>query len=148
MILKPVVGSYCVTWLYEVPKRITLQKKIIRAISWSEYDANTKPLFHRFGLLAVTEFNEYHNACLMYQVVFRLNARLCELVPISCLGHSYATRKKANKIGKRRRLECTRHSVVYRGPKIWTKLDDNLRTVRSITIFMRKLKSYLLSTYE
>ena len=145
--------DYCnVIWCNTYPTHLTkpeiLQKKIIRAISWSKPDAESRPLFHRFGLLKVPEYNKYLNACLIYQVVHRLNTRLCELVPIRYPQHSYDIRVKDHLTGKDRKLTCTRHSVVYSGLQIWNKLDDSLKKVRSLSSFKKHYKKQLLSLYE
>ena len=105
---------WCNTYETHLTKLIILQRKIIRAISWSDYRAHAPPLFLRLGLLRITEFNEYHNACVIFQVVYGLNARLCELVPITHPQHTYNTRNTHHIYGKDRKLVCTGHSVVCR----------------------------------
>ena len=125
-----------------------LQRKVIRAISWSERNAHTPPLFFRYGLSRVAEFNEYHNACTMFQVVNDLNPRLSELVPIYYPNHSYSTRNSDHIHGKDRMLECTRLSVVYRGPQIWNNLDNSLKDMKSFSSFKKNLKRLLISHYE
>ena len=121
---------WCNTYETHLSKLLILQRKIIRAISWSEYRAHAPPLFLRLGLLRITEFNEYHNVCVMFQVVNGLNTRLCELVPIGYPQHTYNTRNTDHIFGKDIELTCTRLSVVYRGPRIWNELDDSLIKVR------------------
>merc|ERR1711970_1475110 len=71
-------------------KLLILQRKIIRAISWADRSAHAT-FFLCLGLMRLTDFNEYHNVCIMFQVVNGLNTRLCELVPISYLQHKYST---------------------------------------------------------
>ena len=97
--------------------------------------------------LTLKDFNEYHNVCTIYQVVHGLNARLCELVPISYPQHTYCTRNTDHIYGKERKLVCTGHSVVCRGPLIWNRLDASLKKVRSFSKFKRKIKDLLMSPY-
>ena len=84
----------------------------------------------------------------MYQVVNCLNERLCELVPIRYPQHNYNTRNTDYVYGKDRKLVCTGHSVVCRGPEIWNKLDENLKKVRSFSKFKKRIKDLLMSPYE
>ena len=65
--------TYCnIIWHNTYPtyteKLLILQKKAIRAISWSTRNSHTNALFHRHGLLKLPECNFYHNACTMYNV--------------------------------------------------------------------------------
>jgi hypothetical protein len=144
--------SYCnVIWCNTYPshlnKLISLQKKIIRAISWSWYNTPTRPLFHRLGLLRLTELNIYHNACIMHQVVNVTNSRLSQLIPISSPLHAHATRNKHLITGKTRRLKCANLSITSRGPKIWNELDGRLKVLKSVSIFKKTLKKELLRLY-
>ena len=52
---------WCNTFKPHLERLKVLQRKVIRAISWSERNAHTPPLFLCYGLLRVAEFNEYHN---------------------------------------------------------------------------------------
>ena len=128
-------------------KRLILQRKNIWAISWAERSAHAPPLFLRLGLMRLTDFNEYHNVCIMFQVINGLNARLCELVPVGYPQHTYNTRNTDHIYGKERKLVCTGHSVVCRGPQIWNRLDESLRKVRSFSNFKKKIKVLLMSPY-
>ena len=138
---------WCNTYETHLSKLLILQRKIIRAISWAERSAHAPPLFLRLGLMRLTDFNEYHNVCIMFQVVNGLNTRLCELVPISYPQHKYSTRNTDHIYGKERRLVCTGHSVVCRGPQIWNRLDASLKKVTSFSKFKKKIKDLLMSTY-
>ena len=84
----------------------------------------------------------------MFQVVNDLNPRLSELVPIYYPNHSYSTRNSDHIHGKDRMLECTRLSVVYRGPQIWNNLDNSLKDMKSFSSFKKNLKRLLISHYE
>ena len=84
----------------------------------------------------------------MFQVVNGVNARLSELIPIRYPQHTYSTRNTDYIYGKDRKLVCTGHSVVCRGPQLWNELDDRLRKVRSFSKFKKEIKVVLMSPYE
>ncbi len=150
-LFEPHINYWNVIWCNTYPSYLkkleSLQKKIIRAMSWSEYNAPTKPLFYRFGLLRLTELNSFHNACVMHQVIHKTNPRLCELVPVCGPRHMYETRKKHLITGKKRRLKTTSLSLVCRGPQTWNQLDESLKAEKSISAFKKKLKTKLLDSY-
>lgn len=139
---------WCNTFPTYTKKLEILQKKIIRALSWSKFNCPTSPLFRRHNLLRITEHNYLQNASIMYQVAHRLNHRLCDLIPISFPPHTHDTRRKHLIIGKQRRLKRTSLSVVCRGPQIWNELSDNIKMSHSISIFKKYLKKQLIATYE
>ncbi len=144
--------NYCnVIWCNTFPSHLrkleSLQKKIIRAISWSGFNTPTRPLFHTFNLLRLTEFNVHQNASMIYQVVYNLNFRLFKLIPVSSPVHVYNTRNIHLINGKKRRLKSTSLSITTRGPQIWNGLNESLKTSKSISVFKRKLKEQLLNSY-
>lgn len=138
---------WCNTFTTHLTKLISLQKKVIRALSRSEFNSPSNPLFRRFSVLRLSELNIYHNACLMFQVINKLNPRLCGLVPIFSPQHSHQTRHKHLISGKHRRLVRTGMSFVCRGPQIWNTIDDSLKLLPNISNFRDQLKKYLLLTY-
>lgn len=72
---------WCNTYHTYLKKLEIPQKKVICAISWSDFNAPTRSIFLGYGILRLNEYNIFHNACTMYQVVFGLNSSLCELFP-------------------------------------------------------------------
>ena len=129
-------------------KLVFLQKKIIRALSCSEINSPTHPPVHHFELLRLAELNEYHNACLMFQVVNRLNSRLSSVVPISSPQHTYQMRIKPFISGKCRRHVRASMSVVCRRLQIWNRIDDGLKVLPFISNFKRQLKNNFLLSYN
>ena len=124
-----------------------LQKKIIRAISWSRFGAPSRPIFQRFGLLRLPELITYHNACTMFEVVHNLNSRLSELVPVYWPDHPYDTRNKEDISGKKRLLEKTRLGIAYKGARIWNKIDEWMKSLL-FRSFKKALRENLLDSYS
>jgi len=111
---------------YLLKKLEILQKKVIRAMSWSDFNAPTRSIFLGYGILRLKEYNIFHNACTMYQRSLVWMAVCVSLFPSTITGTLNLTRNKHIIIGKNRRLKSTGMSVVCRGPWIWNELDDNL----------------------
>ena len=126
---------------------ISLQKKIIRAMTWSRFDAPSRPIFLRYGLLRFSELTYYNNACSMYEVVFKLNQRLSELVTVCWPQHTYDTRNKHLISGIERKLISTSQSITLRGPQIWNELEESMKTL-PFHSFKRALRGSLLNSYN
>lgn len=143
--------NYCnIIWGNTFPSHLIelerLQKKIIRAMSWSRYGAPTRPIFKRFGLLRLKELNYYHNACTMFETVNKLNHRLSELVPVCWPQHSHDTRNIQLISGKKRRLVKTSLSITHKGAHIWNELEEWIKTLL-FHPFKRALRVNLLNSY-
>ena len=124
-------------------KLTILHEKIIWAMSWAKFDTPSDLLFHRYGLLKITELKSFHNACTVFCVVKKLNERLCDLIPVSFPLHSYQTRKRhfiKRKNKTKQKLKCTSLSVVCKGPQVWNNLDRDLQMSPSIRVFKNRLK--------
>lgn len=105
----------CNTFPTHLKKLEVLQKKVMRAISWSEFNSPTRMLFKQHNLLQLTEFNYFQNACVMYQTVHKMNLKLCELIPIFLPLHTHATRNKNLITGKKK--ETKMHRLQYYMPR-------------------------------
>lgn len=80
--------------------------------------------------LKLADYNYLRNAEFMYEVVHKLNCKICDLIPVCLPLHIYNTGNKER-----------------RGPQIWNQLDDTLKMSRCISIFKENLKKQPLSTY-
>ena len=139
---------WCNTYPTNLNKLKVLQNKIIRAISWLDYNAPTTPSYYSLGILKLPDIITYHNACTMYQVMNKINTRLCELVPVSLPQHTYNTRNKKHVTGKIRKLDCTSLSIVCSGPDIWNELEGFIKMSQSLLAFKKNVKKKLLLSYN
>ena len=145
--------NYCTiiwgnTFKTHLTKLKSLQKKIIRAVSWSKPNSPTCHLFAKYGILRLNELTFLQNACTMYQVTSGVNSRLSELIPIHAPLHTHNTRNKHLIFGKNRRLKETSKSVVCCGPRMWNGVSNSLKKLPSLSTFKHHLKIQLLSSYN
>ncbi len=102
---------WCNTFPSHLKKNYRLFRKIVVCVLlWSELKAVTGPLFCRLGPLRLSEHDVFHNACMLFQVVHRLNYWLWDLVPICHLQHTCDTRVNISLLAKTKarahKLEC------------------------------------------
>ena len=134
---------YCIliwgsTFETHINRLVLVQKKIIRLITNSNYNAHTDILFHQTGILRFPELFEYFLA----SYAFVQNSRGNFSYPT----HDYPTRNHSNPVSERQRICVTQRSLRYLAPDIFSKLSDDLRNINSLNVFRRKLKCKLLES--
>ena len=144
--------TYCnVTWASNYKSNldslVKLQKKILRIMSFSVFDAHTDPLFQRYGIMKFDIINNYLTCIFMFKImngmfptifrnIFVLNSNI----------HSYSTRQRHNLFTFACGSVFTSFSIRHHGTKMWNQLPLNLRQIMSFPLFKQKLrKLYLLS---
>ena len=133
--------TYCIeAWGY-TNKLFMLQKKLMRLITYSEYDAHTctTPLFKSMQLLTFKQLYEYFVAVLVYKSV---NNQL-PYPFIHYFSFAMSARNGNYLKTKYNSLKMCQFSNNYMGPKIWNKLPCNLRQLNSLSAFKRNMKKYL-----
>ena len=117
---------------------IIIQKRIVRTIADADYLAHTSPLFKRLNLLKLVDLYNFQ-AVLdthqkiqkgLYQIEHNVNTRSCNLAK-----------------PKSHRLTRTQQSITFSGPKLWNSLPPEIRLIKSLSIFKKKLKTHYLSNY-
>jgi len=61
--------------------------------------------------------------------------------------HSYATRHHKDPHIPKVRTELAKRSFLYRGPYLWTNLDDGLKKVSSKKVLKRQMTKRIVSEY-
>ena len=62
--------------------------------------------------------------------------------------HNYATRNRELLLPSFQRLSVTQKSLSYVGPSIWNSIPNSIRTVESFYSFRKKLRKYLIDSYN
>ena len=109
------------TYKANVQRIVILQKRALRIVNNSTYDANTSPIFKELNLL---KFHDIHS---FQYVFFMLNA------------HSYRLPLC--------RKNTRQFSIYFQGPKFYNSLNSSITGSSTSASFKRKLKEFLLSTY-
>ena len=115
-----------------------MQKKIIRAITNSPYNAHTTSLFK---LLKILKLHDIHTFCIAKKM-FYSHEDLCFATP-----HSYNTRNSSDARPSFQRLTTTQQSIKYVGPKVWNSIPSNVRCISSFNKFKSELKKHLIAQY-
>ena len=122
----PVWGAAHAT--HKTTLKIT-QKKNIRTINGSKYDAHSEPIFKALDILKLDDIYRLYAAQFVYKFfTFTLPEPLKPLFTLVTDTHSYMTRHSTvNKLCLWRcRLTTTTQSIINNGPKIWNSLPEHI----------------------
>ena len=143
--------SYCnVVWANTYPSKLEslflLQKRFVRIASSSSYLAHTKLLFNKLFILNIYKLNNYFNVILLFK--HRLGSlpnNLCNMLTLNCLVHTYNTRNRMNYHLSTVTKQYELYSFRHKAPSVWNSLPSDITSVKSLNLFKRKLKMYLIS---
>ena len=143
---------YCnVTWaanyITNLDKLIKIQKKLVRIISNSEFNAHTSPIFKDLNLLPFNQINIYMTAVFMFRVINNLIPVAFQDMFLHIFNvHSYITRQANSLYIPRYRTTRCKFAIKCHGPIVWNTIPNYLQTISSLYLFKRKLKMYLIGS--
>lgn len=118
-----------------------LQKRLVRIITNSEFLAHTDPLFRSTEILKLKDIYTYLIAIEGYKKNITNNFTYTE--------HTHNTRSRNSfAVPNYRRLQISKRSLTYSIPLIWNKIPNEIKNVRSLTMFKKNLKLHLIEKYD
>lgn len=124
------------------------QKKALRCIYGSVYNAHTDPLFRDSKILKFDDLYQLEVGKLIYDALHEfLPKPLIHVFKPNTTVHAHHTRQKDNPHIHVRRTVVAKNSLVHRAPQIWSKIPMNIREKTTRNIFKRTLKKSLLFEY-
>ena len=123
---------------------IIKQKCIVRSILKMNYRAPSSPLFLQLQMLNIEQIYKLRIGILMHKTQSGTINIPCRLTKTSEV-HSYNTRSTAynNFYIPEARINLTKESLIYSGPKIWNNIPPEIRSLPFLP-FKKKFKSHLL----
>ena len=136
-------GSTYHTNLYRL--RI-LQKRIVRIITNSNYDAHTLPLLHQYSILRLDDIHSLQLGLFMYSIENSLYANtFLNMFFKNSQFHSYPTRHSTNFRPKLCRTNIKKFTLTSQGPNLWNSLPNDIKTTPTFSSFKIKLKKHMTS---
>ena len=127
---------------------VILQKKAVRIIDKSNYDAASSPIFSSLRLLNISNIHKLN--CL----TFMFNCLTSNKFPVfrnkifeNTLIHEYYTRNREQLNPPFERLEICRRSFLCKGISLWNNLDEDAKC-RHVYSFKKIIKSKLIDEAE
>ena len=127
-------------------KLAKIQKKLVRIISNSVFNAHTYPIFVNLRFLRFDHINRYATALFIFKTINNIMPLILHnLFQFTSDIHSYSTRQSSNLYIPRSRTNLCNFSIKYHGALVWNNIPYNIRCSPSLHIFKSKLKPYLIS---
>ena len=123
-----------------------LQKRIIRIITRSSFDAHTAPLCHIYiyHLLTLDNIHLLQVALFMFSV-HSIPSTFQTMFNKNSVIHQYATRQANDYKVHFSRTNILKFSIVSSGPRLWNSLPNDLKSKQSLACFKNNLKKYLIN---
>jgi len=128
---------------------ITIQKKAMRIMTFSDYKAHSSPLFFRLKILKFLDLIFIQNALLMHDFYNnKLPDAFSDLFMSISSVHQYNTRLASKKTYylPRIRTNYGKFNIRFNGVKVWNSLSEDLKT-KARTVFKRQLSDSLINDY-
>ena len=123
-----------------------LQKKFCRLITFSNFTAPSRPLFQHLSILSVYDKYKYQLLIHVFKSSHNLipNHYSCQYYIKNSTIHQCNTRQKNNLHIPKCRTCLRQNTIIYQGPKLWNALPDGIKSSKSLNIFKKQLRHYIL----
>ena len=142
----PILELFSVTTFGEVliPQDLSIfktQKKIVRIMTFSNYNDDTNPLFQSLKILNIYQLNTYPTAVFMYSYYHdKLPAFFKNFFITNDALHSYNTRSMSQIHIEFNRTNYGKFSIRYREAVVWNSLSSEIRNINFYNLFKKSLK--------
>ena len=142
---------YCMSvWASTYPSKlrrlITLQKRVVRIISRSAFNAHTDTLFKNLKILNFEDIYKLQLGKFMYQYKSGLLPySFNNMFLVTRQVHSYGTRSSELFYLPQCRTNIRKFSISFQGPTFFNSLSFEIQNAISTASFCCKLKAFLLS---
>ena len=148
--LRTLYNSMILPYLYycNLQRIVILQKRALRIVNNSTYDANTSPIFKDLKLLKFHDVHSFQLGLFMFSLKnSTLPSKFNNLFLINSQIHNYNTRNAHLFQLPLCRTNSRQFSIYFQGPKFYNSPNSTITGSFSCASFKRKLKEFLLSTY-
>ena len=123
-----------------------VQNNLVRVVTGAHFRASARPLLSSLHWLPVEQRIKYKLAmCVFKSRINHLPVYLSSgLVEYSSSRPMRSMRKNTYKI-PRVRTEIVKRGFQYAGPRNWNDLPDGIRSITSLPLFRKQLKTYLFN---
>jgi hypothetical protein len=126
---------------------ITLQKKALRIITFSDYRAASKPLFNRLDIVRFEGVVKSQTLLFMYQMKNNLLPIPCSKYFIRNDNTVYCTRNAPTYKLLPYCNNIRKNAIAIMGPRIWNELPREIQSIPSISLFKKQLKCWIVRNH-
>ena len=129
-----------------------LQKKVLKAITFSDITASSDPLFDRLQVLELADLFQVQILSFVYECVNKIapsyfSGYFTSINMIQNIGTCQSKKGDLSALG----CNTTKYgirSIHYSGFGMWNSLPSDIKASKSLSNFKKTLKSYLLASYN
>jgi len=144
--------SYCnLIWTSTYDTHLTklnrLQKKAIRIITKSPFNAHTSPLYQQLNVLKISQIKFIQTSTFMY----KYDNNLLPLAFSSYFRPNLYTKGIRNNrayISVFAKTNTRKFSIKYQGPLLWNNIPESIRASRSLAQFKIQIRAYTLNNVK
>ena len=149
----PYINCGLKVWSFSCNRIIKLQKKAIRIISSTKYNAHTEPLFKKLKLLNVTDMLKLHELKLHYKYVHTTLPVYLSNLPfiLKKTAHTFNTRIHDNIHTNRAKHDFAKRSIRHDIPLLINNTTFNIKnkiTTHSLRGYVSYAKHTFLQNYK
>lgn len=136
------------TYITNLRRIILLQKRVVRILNKAKFDAHTEPIFKELNLLKFQDIRLLQLGQFMFS--FRtstLPTKFNNLFTTNNQIHNYNTRSSQKLHTPLCRLNTRKFSIAFQGAKLFNSLTNDIVNTASLSLFKKKLKTYLCNKY-
>jgi len=152
-IILPFLSYGCIVWgntyVHNIKPLQIIQRKAIRLITFSNFDAHTSPLFAKLNLLKLQDYIKLQTLFFMHQFNTGKLPKIFDsfFVKTFCK-HNVNTRfaSRSTFYLPKIRTNYGKFNIRFNGPKLWNELDERFKCCTS-NQFKKELTLYFISLY-
>ena len=134
------------TYKFNLRRFTVLQKRIVRIITRSPFDAHTAPLFCNYKLLTLDNIHSFQVALLMFSVETKtIPKSFYSMFSKKFENHHYTTRQSNDYRILFSRINLHKFSIVSASPALWNSLLSHFKSKSLLHSFRKKIKQYLIN---
>ena len=135
------------TYKTRIQKLVSIQKKIMRLITFNSYFEHTEPIFRDLEILSIEQINCYLTSIFMFR--YNHSENLPEIFNNYFTAnyeiHDHNTRSASQIHTTFKRTNYAKHTLAHKGTNVWNVLLNKYKNIKSYTSFKTCIKKYLLS---
>ena len=118
---------------------VTLHKRMVRLMKDADFLAHTNPLFIELNILKFEDIYKYFTSIFMFKAINEGKF---------CTEHTLNTRNRDLAQSEYHRTTQGQQSLSFMGPKVWNEIPLEIRNIKNLATFKRKLKKHYINNYE
>ena len=137
------------TYVTNLNRIYLLQKRVVRALTNSDYRAHSSPLFYQLKILDIFKLNSFYIGTFMFKYHHHLLPECFDnLFITNNQVHSYNTRSATNYRSHACRTNIKKFTILSVGPNTWNSFPPYITAKITISSFKNQLCIFLLGNYN